>query len=879
MLSQDDTQKQAELRQAFLRHLPRRVEGLARRGTVMCVSGWDVNQLQVLFREVEDLAGTCGRNALLELATSLSRIEDLLRPAIEQGEPPDTDGSVALATLFAGLNGLVEQLRAKQAESAQAVVVDDRVAVDGAVLQVVPPAEFIARHARPLPSADAPAPAPGDAPDEPAEAGAVAASPAAPATPAMAAPPERVTPTGPRIYHLTDGNPISQDVDQRLTASGYQLESFDDPAEVAEGVAGLPPRLVIVDSGFVQQLEAIGQAVRSVRDRGQARIGLIVLSDTPDIPSRLAAMRAGADTFLPLPATAVEIVGRAQELIAADSSDPFRVMIIEDDRSQALFAESILKKAGMQTTSVIDPLAAMDTLESFDPELILMDLYMPNCDGMELTTMIRERDRFINTPIVFLSGEHDADKRFDALSAGGDDYLEKPIRPKYLISAVTNRVRRARTISQRVKARNPKDPATGLYDRSHLIDRIAYLIASADGGPRAGGALFLAIDGAMSLRDKAGLAVFEAVMAEVGTALAGQLATEEWVTRYGDTSFLILSEKRGDADLVDLARRVQQRFDSQLFEAGSHSASIAACVGIATFAQQWTDANGLLTAAERAANQARADGGKVKMFETQVTAASASGEEQLVETVRDALKRDLFQLVFQPIASLRGAGEEQFQVLLRLRSEGGRMYTGGVLLPAIEQAGIALEVDRWVVARAAMVAQERERQERPLRLFVHQSADTLSDGQRAAWLRQQFETRQIPGERVVLTFRHADLAQRVKQAISFAEQLRPLGVRMAIAGFEASLASFQMLQHLPVVEQIKLAAQYVDADKQTPKLRQELRELVTFAHDRQIRVIAPQVEDAQTAAHLWTLGVDYIQGDFVQRPSADLDFDFHAAAL
>jgi CheY-like chemotaxis protein len=63
-------------------------------------------------------------------------------------------------------------------------------------------------------------------------------------------------------------------------------------------------------------------------------------------------------------------------------------MIIEDDRSQALFAESILRKAGMETIAVMDPLSALEALDSFDPELILMDLYMPNCDGMELTTLI-----------------------------------------------------------------------------------------------------------------------------------------------------------------------------------------------------------------------------------------------------------------------------------------------------------------------------------------------------------------------------------------------------------------------------------------------------------------------------------------------------------
>jgi Response regulator containing a CheY-like receiver domain and a GGDEF domain len=142
----------------------------------------------------------------------------------------------------------------------------------------------------------------------------------------------------------------------------------------------------------------------------------------------------------------------------ADSADPYRVLIVEDDRSQAIFAESILRKAGMTTRMCTDPLAALDQLDEFQPELILMDLYMPACDGMELTSIIREREAFVSTPIVFLSGEQNEEKHFEALDSGGDDFLNKPIRPKHLIAAVTNRVRRARQLERRGTGGSPRDP-------------------------------------------------------------------------------------------------------------------------------------------------------------------------------------------------------------------------------------------------------------------------------------------------------------------------------------------------------------------------------------------------------------------------------------
>src|SRR3546814_10115016 len=97
----------------------------------------------------------------------------------------------------------------------------------------------------------------------------------------------------------------------------------------------------------------------------------------------------------------------------------------------------------MDARVVEDPLAVLDTLHTFKPDLILMDLYMPRCNGMELTTLIREQPEFLHTPIVFLSGESDQEVQFEVIDAGADDFLAKPVRPRHLIAAVQNRVQRA----------------------------------------------------------------------------------------------------------------------------------------------------------------------------------------------------------------------------------------------------------------------------------------------------------------------------------------------------------------------------------------------------------------------------------------------------
>jgi diguanylate cyclase (GGDEF)-like protein len=452
-----------------------------------------------------------------------------------------------------------------------------------------------------------------------------------------------------------------------------------------------------------------------------------------------------------------------------------------------------------------------------------MDLYMPNCDGIELTALIRERDQFINTPVVFLSGEHDAEKRFDALSAGGDDYLEKPIRPKFLISAVTNRVRRARLLNRRVAQVNPRDAVTGLYDRGHVIERMANMLAS-DNGTQLGGVLFVIIDGAQAIRERIGLSAFDSLLGQAGTLLAGLISGTDYAARYGDTSFLLMVQGQGKQALLKFGEEIRARFERHVFEVGDRSLTLAVSIGISMFAQGFREPGEMLNAAERACAQARTGTEqKVRMFETSSLASADSGE----------------------------------------------------ILPVAARNGLIQQLDAWVLDRVLAVLHERDRLDQPVRLFVSQEVAALSDPRRLDGLVQQLRQRQIGSGGLVIELRMTDIAARLREAAAFCNTARAAGVRICLSGFQAGAAASQLLQHVPV-DFLKLDRKYAGAGA---AVADELRQLVSMAHDRGVKLITPLVEDAQSAAMLWSIGLDYIQGDFVQQAAQDLDFDFSASAI
>ena len=197
-----------------------------------------------------------------------------------------------------------------------------------------------------------------------------------------------------------------------------------------------------------------------------------------------------------------------------DADEPYRVLIVEDDRSQAMFAESVLGGSGIQTHAVAKAADVLPALDAFRPELVLMDLHLPDMEGTSLTQRIRAHEQFAHIPIVFLTGDPDPELQYQALEVGADDFLSKPIRPRHLIAAVQSRVQRARALYRAQDPGQDRNPATGLLHRPELMRRIAAH------PPGTGGALCVEIQNAGALRDRYGFAGFEHLMNEAGRHLA-----------------------------------------------------------------------------------------------------------------------------------------------------------------------------------------------------------------------------------------------------------------------------------------------------------------------------------------------------------------------
>ena len=841
-----------ELKTAFLRHLPQRVKILVRRAERQHREGWDVNALFLLEAEFARLADAAGRYGLPEQAAPLQALAESLQPYVQGTTLPDAAANDAIVQALDALHAPMGQAAMREfgarAEVPSATAprddADGPPAVNGYARISTPPPDYW----RTLGIVDEPAAqivvAPAPVITAPAEA--VAETPAAPAL-------------APEIALLGNA-PALHDLALHLEHSGHAVAEFDAvEALIAALQTANPPRLLVIGPRALVALPLLAPALRHARLESGHRVALLAVLEQDDLGARLDALRAGADHALPRTLGLHALLAQIEPLLKDETGDtPYRVLIVDDDAAQAAFAEVVLRKAGMQTRTVVEPLATLDELERFQPDLILMDINMPGADGLELTALIREREAFVSTPIVFLSGDPDADRQYAALDAGGDDFIAKPVRPKHLIAAVGNRVRRARAAAQRAQRAGVAGDA--LVERGVLFDRIARQLAARAGTAPSGALLLAEINDAPRLRERLGLGGFDRLQQQLAAWIATQMLPREVLTPFGPSAVLIFAPQRGEQALMAFAQDLAARINHERFEA-AHAQPLAITAGVCGMGAG-ADPMALLGACERALDTARRSGVSAVGHGGQQNA----GAQALSALLRKSLAEDSLHLAFQPLVPIAGlALAPRYQTLLRLRDARGGEHTAAALLPEAAASGLLPVLDAWVLRRALAVLEARRKLGATLTLFVSQSFEVFRDVWQDGALQRELAAAALPAGSLVLEYRYEALRGNYAEAARCFEALRQRGAAVALAGIGALTFTEPDFAALPL-DYVKLA----------PELARDgqARAVVVAARARGALVIAPRVHDASTAAAFYAAGADLLQGNFVQEASAQLDYDF-----
>ena len=356
------------------------------------------------------------------------------------------------------------------------------------------------------------------------------------------------------IYVMLQDHDRGERLAKQLEFFGLSAQSLDSVHAFHASLAERLPAAVVMDVDFGGAGEGLKLATK-MQEGLEHKLPLLFFSHhETDTPTRLAAVRAGGEEFLTGTLEASSLLEKIEILTHVAQYEPYKVLIIDDSRAQATHTERLLNNAGIVTRTLFDPIKTMPELAEFQPDLIILDMYMPGCTGTELAKVIRHNDRYVSVPIIYLSAEDDLDKQLDAMSEGGDDFLTKPIKPRHLITTVRNRAARARNL----KARMVRDSLTGLYNHTHILQLLEDCSFRARRENQSLCFAMLDIDHFKKVNDSHGHPMGDRVIKSLALFLKQRLRKTDYIGRYGGEEFAIVmpdTELHNAHNVLDEIRR------------------------------------------------------------------------------------------------------------------------------------------------------------------------------------------------------------------------------------------------------------------------------------------------------------------------------------
>lgn len=652
-----------------------------------------------------------------------------------------------------------------------------------------------------------------------------------------------------------------------LAERGYEVAEFARASAAHAYLRTTAPGAVVM---LAPQLRAL-PSLQELWSQASAPPALVVLSPNRDLTHRLLSLRANAAAFFAAPLDSYRIVSRLDEMLGRQALPPYRVLIVEDDRDLAIQCGNWVADEGMTARIAAYGSAAIVALSEFQPDLVLIDASLPDARGVDLVQVIRQQPEHAMLPIVLMSTAGDAGERFDAIAAGADEVLVKPLKARHVNGVVRARVQRAQWLRAQAEAGAARDPKSGFYPRSVLADRIP-----ARFGTSGSVLMALAIDAAEALRKQIGTSGLTALDVEIGQRLRAVLAPHDMAGTLRDCMWMVLITRERREAIVQLAERIRFAMVERPLPAANAQIPFSVSIGMVELEEgDWTVDSGI-AAAETAIEFAQQRGGNnVAWFEGH----AAVGPDPAL-AVRAVLSRDIdprhVRVEFRPLVPLKGTLHGQFDLQFYLASahDSGSRANYATCARVAGELGVRQQFERMRLIHALEVRGAARSERQALRLLMPMTAGWLIQDGEVDWLLAELSNRKLAGPGFTFELPSAELLDHREALQTPLSKLRAAGLRVGLSDYGRDFAAVHILTQLPV-DTLRLDAELVDATTLSSSSNPTLLALVRKAHQLGAMVIAPAMDRPERAHVLLRLGIDYGVGDAFGPATTQPDFDFN----
>ena len=427
---------------------------------------------------------------------------------------------------------------------------------------------------------------------------------------------------------------------------------------------------------------------------------------------------------------------------------------------------------------------------------------------------------------------------------------------------VPSRRRDEEEIQRRLADAVRTDAATGMLHRRYLVEELQARLAK----PVKGGVRFIACirpDRLGQLIAQVSPLRAEDFIAHLAAVVRAECAPGDLAGRFTSGSLMVLLERGTTRDVEAWAEHVVRKVAATVFKVEKRTLTATATVGLGLVPASVSDPASPVADAVEAARKGADNGGN------QVYAVDRTDSDTRVQAydkiwvrhIKAALMENRFRLVQQPIASLLGEDKGMFDVLVRMLDEQGKEVLPSEFIPAAERNDLMKNIDRWVIGASMSFSAARK----PAGIFVRLSKDTVVDKSLPSWLANQLKASKVNPARLCFQVGQEVADAYVLQTKELRDQFKRQGFRFAIEHFGSGGDPQQLVDRLKP-DVVKIDGALMQGLSSNATLQQTVKSLVEIAKSIGAKTIAERVEDANTMAVLWQLGIEFIQGYFVHKP-------------
>lgn len=391
----------------------------------------------------------------------------------------------------------------------------------------------------------------------------------------------------------------SSDISAQMEHYGYIANTQPSVSKAAQYAITKNAAMFVVDISR-EPLELIKPAIAELT---QAGLPWTAVTDNGDFQERLELVRMNVASVLSKPVTAATIVDAIDRNTRSSQEETYRVLVVDDSTIVHHFVEQTLGAHGIETLVLSDVSQVLTAMHDFFPDLLLLDLRLPECSGLEVARIIRQHESFLSIPIVYLSGETNRQIQLEAIRLGGDEFLVKPVQPEQLLTTVVSKIERYRMLRRYMV----QDGLTGLLNHTRIKQHLlqAVLLAKRDHQPIS--FAMLDIDNFKKVNDTYGHPVGDRVIKSLAKLLRQRVRKSDVVGRYGGEEFAIILHGARPDDAFRIMDRIRKDFATVYhpYENGIFGATFSC--GISGF-PSYDDPNVIAARADIALYEAKRNG-------------------------------------------------------------------------------------------------------------------------------------------------------------------------------------------------------------------------------------------------------------------------------